>query len=70
MYSTTPNQQILEAIGKLSEQQIQIVLQFIQSLQPTKISTTACTPFNPLANFVGATNLGNLAQKIDRELYE
>jgi hypothetical protein len=70
MYSTNPNQQILDAIGKLSEQQIQIVLQFIQSLQPKKISNQNSTTFDPLANFVGAINHGNLAQQIDQDLYE
>ena len=69
MYSTNQNQQLLEAIAKLSEQQIQIVLQFVQRLQPKKISNQTSTPFDPLANFVGATNHGSLAQQIDESLY-
>jgi len=45
MYSTSPQQQLLQAIGNLSDQQIQIVLQFISSLEtevnnyPTKPQT-------------------------------
>jgi len=45
MYSTSPQQQLLQAIGNLSDQQIPIVLQFISSLQtevnnyPTKPQT-------------------------------
>ena len=70
MYSSSEHQQILEAIAKLSEQQIQIVLQFIRTLQPKQISNSLSTPFDPLANFVGATNQGNLAQQIDATLYE
>jgi hypothetical protein len=70
MYSTNQNQQILEAIGELSQQQIQIVLRFIQTLQPKKLSNPTSTPFDPLANFTGATNHGNLAQQIDQDLYE
>jgi hypothetical protein len=70
MYSTNPNQQVLEAIGKLSGQQIQTVLQFIQTLQPKKIANPTTTPFDPLAKFVGAINHGNLAQQIDQDLYE
>ncbi len=66
MYSTSEHQQLQEAIAKLSEQQIQIVLQFIQTLQPKQITT----PFDPLANFVGVTSYGNLAQQIDETLYE
>jgi hypothetical protein len=70
MYSTNQSQQILEAIGKLSQQQIQIVLRFIQTLQPQKISNPTSTPFDPLASFIGANHHGNLAQQIDQDLYE
>jgi hypothetical protein len=70
MYSTNQNQQILEAISELSQQQIQIVLRFIQTLQPKKLSNPTSTPFDPLANFIGANNHGNLAQQIDQDLYE
>jgi uncharacterized pyridoxal phosphate-containing UPF0001 family protein len=70
MYSTNQNQQILEAISELSQQQIQIVLRFIQTLQSKKLSNPTSTPFDPLANFIGSTNHGNLAQQIDQDLYE
>jgi cytochrome c553 len=70
MYSTNPNQQVLEAIANLSEQQIQTVLQFIQTLQPKKPTNSTSTTFDPLAKFVGAINNGNLAQQIDKDLYE
>lgn len=70
MYSTNQSQQILEAISELSQQQIQIVLRFIQTLQPKKLSNPTSAPFDPLANFVGAANHGNLAQQIDQDLYE
>ena len=33
MYSTSPQQQLLQAISNLSDQQIPIVLQFISSLE-------------------------------------
>ena len=52
MYSTNQNQQILEAISELSQQQIQIVLRFIQTLQSKKLSNPTSTPFDPLANFI------------------
>ena len=45
MYSTSPQQQLLQAISNLSDQQIPIVLQFISSLEtevnnyPTKPQT-------------------------------
>ena len=70
MYSNNQNQQVLEAIGKLNEQQINIVLQFIETLQPKRFANPTSTPFDPLANFVGATNHGTLAQQIDEALYE
>jgi hypothetical protein len=61
MYSTNQNQQILEAISELSQQQIQMVLRFIQTLQPKKLSNRTSAPFDPLANFIGATNHSKLA---------
>ncbi|OCR00263.1 hypothetical protein BCD67_24985 [Oscillatoriales cyanobacterium USR001] len=70
MYSNNQNQQVLEAIGKLNEQQIDIVLQFIETLQPKRFANPTSTPFDPLVSFVGATNHGNLAQQIDETLYE
>lgn len=70
MYSSNQNQEILEAIGQLSQQQIQIVLRFIQTLQPKKLPSSTAAPFDPLANFIGATNHGSLAQQIDQDLYE
>jgi hypothetical protein len=45
MYSTSPHQQLLQAIASLSDQQVPIVLQFISSLEtqvksyPTKPQT-------------------------------
>ena len=68
MYSTQ-NQQLLEAIAQLSEQQIQIVVQFVDRLQPIKNSNPTSIPFDPLANFVGASNHGSLTQQIDESLY-
>ncbi len=70
MYSTNQNQQILDAIGELSQQQIQIVLQFIQTLQPKKDSNPTSAPYDPLTHFIGANNHGNLAQQIDQDLYD
>ena len=70
MYSTNQNQQILDAIGELSQQQIQIVLQFIQTLQQQKHFNSTSAPFDPLTNFIGASNHGNLAQQIDQDLYD
>jgi hypothetical protein len=68
MYSASPRQQLLEAIAKLSDPQLQIVLQFIQTLQPKPIPNLPDTPIDPLANFIGATTHGNLAQAIDETL--
>jgi hypothetical protein len=70
MRFTSSNQQVLEAIDKLSEEEIQIVLEFIQTLQPRKLNDSTSMSFDPLDKFVGAINNGNLAQQIDKELYE
>jgi hypothetical protein len=68
MYSTSPRQELLEAISQLSDRQIETVLQFIQTVQ-TKTSVTQETN-DPLMDFVGANTHGNLAQNIDNSLYE
>jgi hypothetical protein len=70
MQSTNPHQQILEAIAQLSDQQLSIVLKFVQTLQPNPVLTPAQPPIDPLANFIGASNHGNLAHAIDAALYD
>ena len=67
MYSTSPRQELLEAISQLSDRQIQTVLQFIQTVQ-TKKSITQETS-DPLIDFVGANTHGNLAQNVDNRLF-
>ncbi len=66
MYSTHNHQQVIEEIAKLSDPQIQILLDFIKTLQMKEDSRD----FDPLADFVGAVDEGNLAQHIDQTLYE
>jgi uncharacterized protein YjgD (DUF1641 family) len=66
MYSTHSYQKVVEEIAKLSEPQIQILLNFIKNLQSQEKSKV----LDPLADFVGASDRGNIAQKIDETLYE
>lgn len=68
MQSANPHQQLLTAIAQLSDQQLSVVLKFIQTLQPTPISTHPS--IDPLAHFVGANNHGDLAHAIDETLYD
>ena len=70
MQSTNPHQQLLEAIAQLSDQQLPIVLRFIQTLQPNPSPASVHPSINPLANFIGASNHGNLAHEIDETLYD
>ncbi|MEX0271088.1 hypothetical protein AB3R30_18285 [Leptolyngbyaceae cyanobacterium UHCC 1019] len=70
MQSTSSRQQLLKAIAQLSDQQLPIVLRFIQTLQPNPIAAPAHPPTDPLANFIGANTHGNLAQAIDETLYD
>jgi len=70
MQSASPHQQLLEAIAHLSDQQLAIVLRFIQTLQSNPIATSAHPPIDPLANFIGASTQGNLAHAIDETLYD
>jgi len=67
MPSVSSRQHLLEAIANLSDQQLSVVLKFIQTLQPIPIPIPipAQPPIDPLANFIGASNHGNLAHAID-----
>lgn len=67
MYPSNTQQKLLDTISTLSEQQLQIVLQFIQSIQPKTIINSHQD--DPLANFIGANYHGSLATAIDEELY-
>ncbi|MBW4520823.1 MAG: hypothetical protein KME16_14115 [Scytolyngbya sp. HA4215-MV1] len=70
MQSASSRQQILEAIAQLSDQQLSVVLKFIQTLQPNPAPTPTQSPIDPLANFIGASHHGNLAHAIDETLYD
>jgi hypothetical protein len=52
MSSTSPQQQLLQAIGNLSDQQIPIVLQFISSLQ-TEVNNSPTKPQTVLERMGG-----------------
>jgi hypothetical protein len=52
MYSTSPQQQLLQAIGNLSDQQIPIVLQFISSLE-TEVNNYPSKPQTVLERMGG-----------------
>ncbi len=69
MTATPPRQQLIEAIARLNEQQIRLILQFIQTLQPKPSVAIAPTPTDPLAGFIGANHHGSLASAIDDTLY-
>lgn len=69
MNPVTPRQQLLEAIAPLSDRQVLLVLRFIQTLSAKPAPELPDTPFDPLANFIGATTQGNLASAIDETLY-
>jgi len=69
MQPANSRQQLLEAIAQLSDRQLSIVLRFIQTFQSNSISTPVQPSIAPLANFIGATTNGNLAQAIDDALH-
>jgi hypothetical protein len=52
MYSTSPQQQLLQAISNLSDQQIPIVLQFISSLE-TEVNNYPSKPQTVLERMGG-----------------
>jgi len=67
MYSTSPQQQLLQAIGNLSDQQIPIVLQFISSLE-TEVNNYPTKPQTVLERMGGypkflLEGIGNLSDR-------
>lgn len=70
MQSASSRQQVLEAIANLSDQQLSIVLKFIQTIQSTSTPTSAQPSSDPLTDFIGANNHGTLAHAIDEALYD
>jgi hypothetical protein len=65
----SPQQQLLDAIAPLSDRQITLILQFIETLTHQPIPAETSPNPDPLADFVGATHHGNLASAIDDTLY-
>jgi hypothetical protein len=66
MHLTESHQQVIAKISKLNEPHIQLLLDSIKTIQTQPNSTE----LDPLANFVGAIEQGNLVEQIDRNLYE
>lgn len=68
MNPSSAQQQLLEAIAPLSDREITLILQFIETLTHKPISLADVNP-DPLANFVGGSHHGSLASAIDQSLY-
>ena len=63
-------QEVLQEINKLPDNQLIQVLQFIHKIAISSPTTTDEDILNdPLADFIGGVEHGNLAQDSDRELY-
>ena len=64
-------QQVLNEIKQLDHEQLDMVLNFLQSLKCSESATADDQKqiIDPLADFVGAVESGNLADKIDSDLY-
>ena len=67
---TNVRQQILYEINQLAPEQLDMVLNFLNSLKLSENATAEQEQIiDPLADFVGAVKSGNLANKIDSDLY-
>jgi hypothetical protein len=64
-------EQVLQEINKLPDQQLNKVLQFLHKIS---LNSTVIRDENilndPLADFIGSVENGNLAKNCDQELYE
>jgi hypothetical protein len=66
---TTPRQQLIEAIPHLSDRQVILVLQLVQSLYTQSNPALTDPLVDPLSEFIGANTHGRLASAIDETLY-
>jgi hypothetical protein len=63
-------EQVLNEIKQLDHEQLDMVLNFLHSLKCSESATADEEQIiDPLADFVGAVESGNLADKIDSDLY-
>jgi hypothetical protein len=63
MTSTELRQELLKKIDHLSDQQLNQVLQFVNQVNQTQTNTV----IDPLADFIGQVDHGNLAKNIDQD---
>jgi hypothetical protein len=67
---TPPREQLIQAISNLSDRQVALLLQWVETLQKTPSLSQSDPSVDPLAEFVGANTHGNLASTIDKALYD
>lgn len=66
---TPPRQQLMQAISELSDRQVILLLQWVETLQKTPTPPQNACLSDPLSEFVGANDHGHLASAIDEALY-
>ena len=63
-------EQVLEEINQLNQEKLNVVLRFLHSLKSSDNQTIDDDEIiDPLADFIGAVNSGNLAKNIEQDLY-
>lgn len=67
---TPPREQLIQAISNLSDRQVMLLLQWVETLQNIPVLPLSNPSIDPLAEFVGANTHGNLASAIDQTLYD
>lgn len=60
-------QQVLEEINQLSQDKLDLVLNYVNTL---KLAEHKEEIKDPLADFIGAVDTGKLAEYIEQDLYE
>lgn len=63
-------EQVLTEINQLPQDKLNLVLNFVNTLKSTDNNKTEGEIIDPLANFIGAVNHGNLTDNIEESLYE
>lgn len=65
----SPRQQLIQAISNLSDRQVILMLEWVESLKNEPVFPLNDSTVDPLAEFIGSNTHGDLASTIDETLY-
>lgn len=63
-------QQLLTEINQLPQEKLNLLLNFVNSLKIPNENNMKEEIIDPLADFIGAVEIGNITKNIEQDLYE